>query len=345
MTTLDALLAAVPGDAQAIAALADFLEEQSDPRGELLRLVFALTRSAEVPDRESMGQRMRQLLLQGVKPVGPYRTVPIARRCSMTFAWIPPGVFVMGSPPAEAVETAEAVGDHRFHIRAPGYCREEQPQHAVAISEGFWLGVHQVTQSQWKAVMGSNPSRFHRAKHPVEQLSWSDASAFCKQLQAVLQQNGLSCRCRLPREAEWEYACRAGTSTPWFWGASLPAEQARFMETALPWGEAAPRRTVPVGSYPANAFGLHEMHGNVWEWCSDWFGPDYYARSPATAPKGPARGRYHVLRGGSALVLAHECRSAIRGEAAADGPDRYATQQFALLGDFGLRVVCRFREA
>lgn len=145
---------------------------------------------------------------------------------------------------------------------------------------------------------------------------------------------------RLPTEAEWEYACRAGTETAYAFGDDLTALQANFCQENV----SVPQPTLPVGMYPPNAWGLYDMHGNVWEWCSDWYGLDYYSTSPAMDPKGPAKGTHHVLRGGSASVMGYECRSAIRGESSHDGPFPNGSARFESIGDFGLRVVCEFRK-
>jgi formylglycine-generating enzyme required for sulfatase activity len=144
----------------------------------------------------------------------------------------------------------------------------------------------------------------------------------------------------LPTEAEWEYACRAGSDTAFAYGNKLTALQARFCERVL----STPQPTMPVGMFPPNNWGLHDMHGNVWEWCSDWYQLDYYSKSPKADPKGPAKGAYHVLRGGSASVKAFECRSAIRGESMMDKPYSNSNVRFEAIGDFGLRVVCELRK-
>jgi uncharacterized protein (TIGR02996 family) len=334
--TEDALVAEIPSDFRAILVLADYLEEQGDLRGELLRLVFAATRSPDAANEDRCGPRMRQLLLAGVNPVGPYLDVPLGRCRPLTFAWVPPGAFLMGSPPDEALAGAAACNDDMPHIQEPDYCREELPRHPVVLTRGFWMGVCPVTQSQWTAVLGDNPSRFRGRKRPVEQVSWTEAQHFCDRLSSLLRERGMAWRCRLPKEAEWEYACRAGTTTAFFWGNSLPAQQARFCKDWV----LEPRPTSPVGKYPPNAWGLHDLHGNVWEWTADWYGQDYYHQSPGTDPQGPTEGDHHVLRGGSASVLAHECRSAIRGEAVDDAPDLRGLERFAVLGDFGVRLVC-----
>lgn len=202
----------------------------------------------------------------------------------MKFVWIPPGEFMMGSPEDE-----------------PGRDHDEN-QHKVIITEGFFMQRTPVTQGQWKTVMGNNPSYFdeYGDDYPVERVSWDDAQEFIKKLSRM---DGR--QYRLPTEAEWEYACRAGTTTP-FWTGDSDADLAQ----AGWYGGNSGKKTHPVGRKEPNAFGLYDMHGNVWEWCSDWFG-DYPADS-VTDPIGPSTGYNRVLRGGGWLSDAGYCRSACR---------------------------------
>ena len=216
---------------------------------------------------------------------------------------------------------------------------DEEQLHSVQITRGFYLGMHQVTQHQYERVAGANPSVFKGGSLPVEHLSWKDASKFCELLSALPEEKRAGRVYRLPTEAEWEYACRAGTTTPFNTGESLERNIARLSENEM-W---SPQQTAPVGSYPPNAWGLFDMHGNVWEWTADWFASDFYKTSTGTDPTGPKKGSHHTLRGGSASVLAHECRSAIRGEAQADGPTNSAVGRFEQIGDFGCRVACDVR--
>jgi len=213
------------------------------------------------------------------------------------FVWIPPGVFQMGSPNSEADRSSD-----------------EGPRHWVKLSRGFWLGRTEVTQGQWRAVMGNNPARFQNGdNHPVEQVSWDDCQTFVRKL------NGKAGRqlYRLPPEAEWEYACRAETGTAFHYGNSLDASQANF-DGNNPYGGAAKgeyrQKTTPVASFRPNAWGLCDMHGNVYEWCQDWYGEKYYSTviSVATDPQGPASGKSRVLRGGSWVDGGRGCRSANR---------------------------------
>jgi sulfatase modifying factor 1 len=230
-----------------------------------------------------------------------------------------------------------------FLMGAPEDCpfgdtANEEFQHLVRITKPFLLGMHQVTQSQYERVAKENPSFFKGPDLPVEHLTWKAARRFCKLLSALPEERAAGRRYRLPTEAEWEYACRAGTTTTFNTGDSLDLHQARFATME----RTSPKPTAPVGSYPPNAWGLYDMHGNVWEWTADWFSAKYFKRSRIDDPAGPARGTHHTLRGGSASVQVHECRSAIRGEAAAaDGPETESRAHYAFYGDFGIRVVCQ----
>ncbi len=270
---------------------ADWLEQQGDPRAELLRLT-ELLRRVDVPKREQLERRLRQLLDQEhVQPVGPFRT----NSTGMKLAWIPSGTFLMGS--------AEDEPDRQ----------DDEHQHQVTLTQGFWLGVTVVTQEQYQQVMGTNPSRFASGGinaervagqdtrgFPVERVRWEEGMEFCQRLSE--QEPGWSYT--LPTEAQWEYACRAGTSTPFHFGEELTTELANYARHS--------ERPSPVGSYPPNAFGLFDMHGNVCEWCLDWYGRDYYQKSPSSDPQGPGRGSLRVIRGGSWNYSAGYCRSSYR---------------------------------
>jgi formylglycine-generating enzyme required for sulfatase activity len=174
---------------------------------------------------------------------------------------------------------------------------DERPVHQVTISRGFWMGKYPVTQAQWQAVMGSDPSSFKGADLPVETVSWDDCQQFLARLRGLEQWTF-----RLPTEAEWEYACRAGT------------EGERYGDLdAIAWYSGnSGGSTHPVGQKQPNAWGLHDMNGNVWQWCQDWFAQQYYAASPAQDPQGPDHGSYRVDRGGSWFVNARLIRSADR---------------------------------
>jgi hypothetical protein len=167
----------------------------------------------------------------------------------------------------------------------------------VRLSRGFWLADTVCTQALWQAVTGANPSHFKDdARNPVESVSWDDVQAFLSELNRRVP--GL--QARLPSEAEWEYACRAGTTTPFSFGDNITPEQVNY-DGNQPYagGEKGlyRQKTVPAGSLPANPWGLYEMHGNVWEWCADWYGD--YPNTPQVDPTGPQTGGSRVLRGGS----------------------------------------------
>ena len=170
----------------------DWLEEQGDPRGELLRLLHTLTQEIHPPNRPRLEARLQELLESGVQPAGPFWTNAIG----MKFALIPPGRFLMGSPVSEL--------EHQV----------DETQHEVTLTNGFYLGVYPVTQEHWQSVMGYDPSYFEGENLPVEQVSWHDCLAFVRKLS---EQEGE--HYRLPTEAEWEYACRGGTRTPFHFGA------------------------------------------------------------------------------------------------------------------------------
>jgi formylglycine-generating enzyme required for sulfatase activity len=245
----------------------------------------------------------------------------------MKFALIPAGKFVMGSPPPEQDAVWSLLNaPHRAswepHIRG-------EQQHEVTMTRAFYLGVHQVTQVQWRAVMGGNPSWFcatgggkdnvqgmNMDDFPVECVSWEDAQDFLTKLSALKEERAAGRRYRLPTEAEWEYACRGGLSSQTFhFGDSLSSTQANF-DGNYPYGGAARgpflERTCQVGSYPENGYGLKDMHGNVWEWCADWYDPGYYATSPVEDPAGPAEGSSRFYRGGSWRNFGWYARSAFR---------------------------------
>jgi len=225
--------------------------------------------------------------------------------------WIPPGSFTMGSSTNEALRNAD------------------EAQHSVTISQGFWMEKHLVTQSDYLSVVGRNPSYFTPVNGyacglncPVDLVNWFDASNYCRlrtQQEWVKGKIPTDCFYRLPTEAEWEYACRAGTQTAFYLGPSLHSGQANFdgqREYDAALGETANAhgvflgRTQAVDSYAPNPFGLCDMIGNVWEWCQDWYGD--YPVGASTDPTGPASGQNRIIRGGGCDYQAHWCRSANR---------------------------------
>jgi formylglycine-generating enzyme required for sulfatase activity len=187
---------------------------------------------------------------------------------------IPSGRFVMGSSEAEAER----------HVN-------EGPQHVVAIGTPFYLGVHEVTQRQFKDVIDKAPANFqNKPEHPVENLSWTEAVEFCKRLSNADAEKKARRSYRLPTEAEWEYACRAGTLSVFHFGddRGMLKDHAVHNHT----------QTEPIGRLKANAWGLFDLRGNVWEWCADFYEETYYRNSPKRDPGGPANGTQRVLRGG-----------------------------------------------
>ena len=247
--------------------------------------------------------------LPAAKPSG--ETMDLADGVKMKLVLIPAGKFIMGSPNDE-----------------PGRCDNEGPQRVVTISKPFYMGVFEVTQDQYKAVMGK-PAQARSPNHPAEQINWSEADAFCK---ALSKKTGKAVR--LPTEAQWEYACRAGTTTRFPFGNDDKdlGDYAWFLKNFKKIAKAGhDGNPCPPGEKKPNAWGLYDMNGNVWEWCSDWYA-DSYVEGEATDPHGPKIGQAHVLRGGSWGCPAAECRSASRWIGS------YGDIQDT--GTIGFRVVC-----
>ena len=281
--------------------------------------------AVQPPDREQAAEKPPELGKTG-KAEGPPKelTIDLGGGVKMEFVLIPAGEFMMGSrrSPDEVAKQsgiANAKAD-RF--------AGEHPLHKVRIAKPFYLGKYEVTQQQYRAVTGGNPSWFctsgggkDRVKGmdtdrlPAEMVSWHDAVEFCRALSSRAAETAAGRFYRLPTEAEWEYACRAGTSGPFHFGDSLNGNEANC-NGIFPCGTATKgpylERTTAVGSYRPNTFGLHDMHGNVWEWCADRHGSDYYVTSPQADPQGPEAGFSRVLRGGCWLDFASRCRSAQR---------------------------------
>ena len=198
-------------------------------------------------------------------------------------------------------------------LKNPDDFPDERPAHPVTLTQPFYMGKFVVTQEQYQQVVGTNPSNFKDNDNPVEQVSWDDAQAFCKKLAEQTKQ-----AVRLPTEAEWEYACRAGTTSTYHSG-DAEADLAR-----VAWYYANSKNTThPVGQKEPNAFGLYDMHGNVWQWFQDWYAADYYGKAPAENPEGPAQGAFRVLRGCSWVVIPMACRSACRSRSDPGGRDRH----------------------
>jgi formylglycine-generating enzyme required for sulfatase activity len=251
----------------------------------------------------------------------------------MKLARIPAGSFMMGSPRREAERD------------------DKEELHEVSITKPFYMGVYEVKQSEYIKVMeGMEKFRYRSAfqdgDNPADNLEWKFAKIFCERLSARPDEKQAGRKYRLPTEAEWEYACRAGTSTPFHGGDSLSSSEANF-NGEYPAGDAKQdkylRRTAKGGSYKPNTFGLYDMHGNVAEWCADWYDPDYYLDSPDDDPLGPPFGvvatkftnfgdqnYFVVVRGGCWVDDGRACRSAYRFRAMPNTVYRL----------IGFRVVC-----
>lgn len=262
--------------------------------------------------RATLVQRGDQRLYMESKQdeIGPWCAFEFAEQ-RLLFRYIQAGEYQQGSPTSEPER------------------RSDEGPRRVKISRGFWISETPVTQAFWKALMGSNPSEFRNDSQPVEQVSWHQAQEFMQVMRQTFEYVF-----RLPTEAEWEYACRAGSRGPFYTGAQITTSQANY-DGHFPYDD-GPRgvrhkHPVAVKSYPANAWGLYDMHGNVWEWCEDWY-DEYICNDDKTAisdPEGPSEGREKVARGGSWLSEAGQCRSAKRMSAIPNhGHD-----------EFGFRVV------
>jgi uncharacterized protein (TIGR02996 family) len=293
-----------PNDEVTWLALADWLEETNQPdRAELVRLVRRLR---DVPvmkrtkKRAQLEDRVAALLLAGVRPAVP----EIVNSLGMRFALIPPGRFRMGSPEGEE-----------------GRDSNEGPTCVAELMRAYYLGVFLITQQQYEAVVGTNPAKWTAGRagvdtrdFPVENVTWFDAVRFCERLSKLAQEKKARWTYRLPTEAEWEYAARGGSAStgPTCFGRSLSSRQANFDGTLPSWdAEVGPDlgRPCPVGSYPPNAFGLYDMHGNLWEWCQDAW-TDYPQVAEGEPTPGEAEDR--VTRGGAYFNPARWCRSAAR---------------------------------
>jgi formylglycine-generating enzyme required for sulfatase activity len=229
------------------------------------------------------------------------RSVDLNATVAMDMIWVPAGTFTMGSPTTEA-----------------GRESDREDEHNVSLTKGFYLGKYEVTQAQYEAVIGTNPSEFNatgNGNRPVEKVTWTEAVAFCTQLTTQEQAAGrlpAGWAYVLPTESQWEYACRAGTTTAYSWGATIASSNANYN-----WDGGANdgndfKQTRDVGEYAANSWGFFDMHGNVWEWTVDWYQAAYPSGNPVVDPSGPASGSNRVLRGGSWSSGGTHLRSAKR---------------------------------
>jgi eukaryotic-like serine/threonine-protein kinase len=238
-----------------------------------------------------------------------YFTEDLGNGVLLEMVEIPGGTFIMGSPASEA-----------------GRENNESPQHQVTVPS-FCMGKYELTQAQYQAIMGTNPARFKGDNRPVETVSWNDAVAFCEKLS---QRTGK--KYRLPSEAEWEYACRAGTTTPFYFGESITPElvnyDGNYLYASAPKGQYR-QQTTDVGTFPPNAFGLYDMHGNLWEWCQDDY-QENYINAPTSGSASTSLNSNQVLRGGSWSLNPRFCRSAFRFNLNRADRNSY----------IGFRVVC-----
>ena len=259
--------------------------------------------------RQAQAEAERQAAeaVAGRRKAGTGKTFSLPGGAEMEFVWIEPGMFQMGSPESERSGSS--------------WAENEGPVHEVEISRGFWLGKYEVTQGEWEAVMGTRPwsGKSHvrsNPSHPAVYISWDDVQGFIDKLNDAAGEVVY----RLPSEAEWEYACRAGTSTRWSFGddENQLTHYAWYEDNA--W-DAGKEYAQPVGTKRPNPWGLYDMHGNVWEWVQDRADDDYYNRSPRVDPLGPTSGFHRVFRGGDFHFFAQALRSAGRGGYSPSGRD------------------------
>ena len=291
-----------------VAWAAEEAEKQKEERPKIgmMKLEADGKEMAEEAKEQAQGWRSEtrtvRVQMPGSGELAPKEVTYYTNEVGMEFVLMPAGELLMGSPRGE-----------------PGREANERPQHEVRITKAFYIGAHEVTQEQYAAVMGRNPSKFPGARNPVERVSWHDAVEFCARLS---EKDGRTYR--LPTEAEWEYACRAGSTTAYSFG-----DDPRRLDDCAWYSRNSEHRPHEVGLKLPNAWGLYDMHGNVWEWCQDWYA-DGYRSSAAEDPTGPTSGSYRCVRGGSWFDYPTPLRSAARGrDSPSNRPD-----------DHGFRVVC-----
>jgi len=239
--------------------------------------------------------------------------IDLGNGVKMTLVLIPAGEFMMGSPEKPTPEeTARLYGGER------AWYEDEGPEHRVRLTTPFWIGKYEVTQSQWKSVMRTDPSRCLGAGNPVEQVSWEDCQVFLNKLNQRRARGAFG----LPTEAQWEYACRAGAAAQFHFGNAAGA-----LSDYGWWTGNAEGRAHPVGCRKPNPWSLYDMTGNLWEWCNDWYGS--YAEHRQVDPRGASDGSLRVKRGGCWHLASGSCRSADRDS----GPPSRRTDQL------GFRVV------
>jgi formylglycine-generating enzyme required for sulfatase activity len=251
-----------------------------------------IAKAKEEDERIARQKAEIELELDAKRGAGEVKVIEIAPGVTMDFCWCPAGKFTMGSPESEAGRSSD----------------EDQVQ--VTLSKGFWMAKTEVTQAQWQAVMKENPSEFKGANRPVEKVSWDDAQKFLTKLNAIVGDSD-GRKMVLPTEAQWEYAARAGETGPYSGGT---VEEVAWHKDNSGGG------THEVGTKRPNAWGLHDMHGNVWEWCADWYKDELEG---GVDPQGAASGSGRVFRGGSWRGNALNCRVSLRyGYDPSNGYDR-----------------------
>jgi formylglycine-generating enzyme required for sulfatase activity len=227
------------------------------------------------------------------------------------FVQIPAGTFLMGTTDAEKEILAQQKVWSRFNE-----C--ERPAHTVSISQPFLISKYEITQKEWKAVMGKNPSAFKGDDLPVDSVSWNDVQQFLAKLKERSH-----AKYRLPTEAEWEYCCRAESTNVFGYGAHYDPVSATNLSCYAWFRPDADNRTHRVGEKKPNLWGLYDMEGNLWEWCEDWYAPDYYSRSPQTDPVNSALAAERVFRGGSWFLDWRNLRAACRSGNLPDFKSQY----------------------
>jgi len=245
-------------------------------------------------------------------------------QADMEFVWLVGKCFEMGQGNKEKKELLKEAGKQKYRQ----YYSDEIPRHKVCL-DGFWLARHEVTKGQWLKIMGTNPFSNHlEPDSPAEEISWEMTREFIDRFNS-LSGNKIF---RLPTEAEWEYGARSGTDTPFNIGPTITTEQANYNGHYV-YGNGTKgtyrEKPLPVGNFKANAFGLFDMHGNVWEWCSDWYDNKYYNYSPRDNPPGAEVGEQKILRGGSWYTAPRSLRSA----------NRHSADPESAVNDYGFRLV------
>lgn len=304
-----------PDDLATWMALHDWLLDNNDPRVDFVKQQLQGRGCDMGENHEELDQRVQTLLETGHRPCVPMWTNSIG----MKLVHVKAGKFQMGSPVTE--EDRE----------------NDEQQHDVTLTKDYWIGVYQVTEENYKNIMGHNPHWLHpesnnlkidTSNFPIQNINWQDAQNFCKRLSNTISERKSMIKYRLPTEAEWEYACRGGHLTKtyqmFYFGDSISSTHANFGPYSK-WIR-------QVGERVPNALGLYDMYGNVWEFCSDYYGADYYETNAAACdPTGPSKGSQRVIRGGGWFTIRKYCRSAYRGKF--DPKTRYHTRGFRVVAE------------